>query len=542
MKAAHELIGEWLRFRWQSNPVEATFIGVHDYDAQLGEYAPDHLEERRSKEADFLRQLRETPAEGVSLPDSIDRRLAVAELECDQKLLENASPWERDACVYLELCLAGLFLPLVRDYAPAEERARSVVARLLEIPKVLRQAQASLRKPVKLFAELALEIAGGGKQFINGALPALGDKVPSLAAGLTRGIQVGCEAIEGYEAHLRERVLPRADGRFALGGDLFDFLLREKHLLPYDAQDLLTIGEESISTTLEEMRRLTQQHRPTASWMDWVEEIKDKHPDARSLKDAYGRAMVEARDFVIQNDLVTVPPGECLEMIWTPEFERAQIPYAAYMPPAPLEEEQKGLFYVTPVDEGLSEEEKARRLRGSCYAGIPVTALHEGYPGHHLQLSIANRHPSLLRRVTWSSLFGEGWALYCEDLMYEHGFYSDPASRLMQLKDLLWRGVRVVLDVQLHTGEMSPEEAVEALVSRAKLEEPNALSEVKRYTRTPTQPMSYLIGKRLILDILSRYRGAKGASFNEKGFHDRLLSSGNLPPALASNELFAEQS
>jgi hypothetical protein len=309
MKAAHQLIGEWLRFRWQSNPVEATFMGVHDYDTQLGDYGPDHLDERRSKEADFLRRLRETSAEEMSLPDSIDRRLALAELECDQKLLEQASPWARDACIYLELCLGGLFLPLVRDYAPLEDRVHSIVARLMEIPKVLVQAQASLRKPVQPFAELALEIAVGGKQFIRGALPTLGDKVPSLAADLTRSIQTACDAFEEYEDHLRERVLPTAESRFALGRELFEFLLRERHLLPFDAQDLLTIGEESIGTTLQEMRRLTHQHRPTASWMDWVEEIKGRHPDGRSLKDAYGRAMVEARNFVIENDLVTVPPG-----------------------------------------------------------------------------------------------------------------------------------------------------------------------------------------------------------------------------------------
>jgi hypothetical protein len=537
MSSVQHLIDDWLRFRWQSNPVEATFVGVHDYDVELGDYGPEHLEERRLKEADFLRRLRQVTPDGLSPQDAIDRRLAVSELEADQKLLEHASPWARDPCVYPELCLSGLFLPLVRDYAPVGQRAATIVARLGEIPKVMMQARASLSKPVRLFAEVALEVARGGRQFIEGALPLLGEHVPSLRGDIGRAIRGACEALEGFEEHLKDRVIPSAEERFALGSDLFGFLLREKHMLPYGARDLLGIGEDSIRTTLEELQSLTRQHRATGSWMDWVDEAKDKHPDAGALKSAYEGAMMEAKRFVLEKDLVTIPPGESLELIWTPEFERSQIPYAAYMPAAPLEEQQKGLFYVTPIEEELPAEERARRLRGSCYAGIPVTALHEGYPGHHLQLSIANRHPSLLRRVTWSSLFGEGWALYCEDLMFEHGFYRDSASRLMQLKDLLWRSVRVVLDVRLHTEQMSFQEAVEALVGQAKLEVPNARAEVKRYARTPTQPMSYLIGKRLILDMLARYRRAAGAGFNEKAFHDRLLSAGNLPPALAEKEL-----
>ncbi len=535
------LIDEWLQFRWRSDPVEATFAGFHDYDTALGDYGPDHLEERRSKGADFLSRLRRMTDEKLMSTDSIDRRLAIAELESENYLLEHASPWARDASVYPELCLAGLFLPLVRGYAPLEERAGSIVSRLGEIPKVLNQARASLRSPVKLFAEIALEIVAGGKLFITRALPMLGDQVPAVKTDLEAAIRRAVEALDRYHAHLEHAVLPSADTRFALGRELFDFLLRTKHLLPYDSDDLVGIGEESMAATLDAMKRLAAQHGRGGQWVDWVEEAKGNHPDAVSLKGAYERAMREARAFVIDKALVTVPRGESLEVIWTPEFERSQIPYAAYMPPAPLETQQKGLFYVTPVDEGMSAAEQERCLRGSSYAGIPVTALHEGYPGHHLQISLANRHPSVLRRVTWSSLFGEGWALYCEDLMYEQGFYSSPVSRLMQLKDLLWRSVRVVLDARMHRGELSFDDAVEMLVSRAKLEVPNARAEAKRYARTPTQPMSYLVGKLLIQDILSRYRRARRGDFKLREFHDRLLSHGNMPPSLVGEELFTEE-
>jgi hypothetical protein len=540
MSVLSNLVDEWLSFRWRTEPVEATFVGIHDYDRTLGDYDPDHLEEMQSTEARYLNRFRSLDSTVLESSERADQRLIVGTLQSSQALLEQASPWKRDACIYPEICLGGVFLPLVREYAPLEERARAIASRLLEVPKVLAQGKASLQRPVKSFGRIALDVVAGGKSFVRHVLPPVGEQVPSLGRDLERGIEVASDALDDYEAYLKSHAIPRGTDQFALGKDLFELLLRERHFLPYDCKDLLAIGEELLARTREEMEQLAQDQGRSDGWMSWVEEVKGKHPDPQGLKHAYRTAMEQARGFVIERDLVTIPPGESIEVIWTPEFERSQIPYAAYMPPGPLEKRQQGFFYVTPVEEHLPSEEKERRLRGSSFAAIPVTALHEGYPGHHLQLCVANRHPSLARKVNWSSLFGEGWALYCEDLMYEQGFHSEPATRLMQLKDLLWRGVRVVLDVKMHVGTVTLAAAVDMLVNEAKLEEPNAIAEAKRYTRTPTQPMSYTIGKRLILEILSRYRQAKGEHFSLREFHDRLLACGNIPPALAERELLGE--
>jgi uncharacterized protein (DUF885 family) len=541
MSVFSDLADKWLAFRWAASPVEATFMGIHDYDDTLGDYGPDHLEQRRSEEASFLARFSDLPLHDLTPQERTDLRLAISTLECNQRMEQQASEWKRDPTVYPEICLTGLFLPLVREYAPFEERARAVLARLREVPKVLDQARASLSSPVVLFAEIALEVVAGGKLFLQILLPQIGDRIPGLRSELEGEVRRGTEAFEDYEEYLKTHAIPSGADQFALGQELFDYLLRTSHMLPYDSKDLIAFGEEVVSDTVAEMELLARRHGRADGWMGWVEEAKADHPEAADLKNAYERAMEQARDFVIDKELVTVPSNESLSVIWTPEFERSQIPYAAYMPPAPLEAEQRGLFYVTPVEEQLPPEEQERRLRGSSYAGIPVTALHEGYPGHHLQLCVANRHPSLVRRSNWSTLFGEGWALYCEDLMYEKGFFPGPASRLMQLKDLLWRGVRVLLDVQMHTGQVSLDGAVEALVETAKLEEPNARSEAKRYARTPTQPMSYAVGKKLIQDILARYRRSTGPAFSLSQFHDRLLACGNIPPRLAEQELLEEE-
>src|SRR5262249_10892823 len=223
----------------------------------------------------------------------------------------------------------------------------------------------------------------------------------------------------------------------------------------------------------------------------------------------------------------------------TPVFERHVTPYAAYLPPAPFDGEQTGYFYVTPVDAGRSKEEQEEQLQAHNIVSLPIATVHEAYPGHHVQMCLANRVGSRLRRMADSSVFSEGWALYCEELMWEQGFYTDPVTQLVQLKDLLCRAARVVIDVELQRGRMTFDQAVDYLVDNSLLERASAEAEVKRYAMTPTQPMSYLVGKLQILDLRDQTQQRMGDRFSLRDFHGALLSSGSLPPGLITEELAA---
>jgi uncharacterized protein (DUF885 family) len=234
-----------------------------------------------------------------------------------------------------------------------------------------------------------------------------------------------------------------------------------------------------------------------------------------------------------------MPADARLEIIDTPLFERHTIPYAAYLAPAPYDVEQVGYLYVTPADPTRPREEQEQQLQGHNYASIPLTALHETYPGHHLQLCLANKAGSHLRHLVQSTLFAEGWALYCEELMHEQGFFSGPATRLYQLRDLLWRACRVVIDVELQRGRMSFEQAVDFLVRNVVVEPVNAEAEIKRYALTPTHPLSYLVGKLQILELRAEAERRLGSRFGLGDFHGALLASGTLPPTLVGEELSA---
>ena len=168
-------------------------------------------------------------------------------------------------------------------------------------------------------------------------------------------------------------------------------------------------------------------------------------------------------------------------------------------------------------------------MREHNYASVYNTSIHEAYPGHHQQLSAANANPSLVRLLVDAPEFVEGWAMYCELMMREQGFDDGPEHRLMMHTDAIWRAARIVLDVRMHRGELSVEEATQYLVSNTSFEGANARAEVNRYTYTPTYQLSYLLGRVLLLRLRADEQARLGDAFSLRRFHDALLAAGSIP-------------
>ncbi|MBN1135142.1 MAG: DUF885 domain-containing protein, partial [Anaerolineae bacterium] len=297
-------------------------------------------------------------------------------------------------------------------------------------------------------------------------------------------------------------------------------------------------GWELFRQTRAQMEAAAREIDPQKTVAELLEEAKADHPAAEGLLDAYREAMAAARAYVVAQEIATIPAGESLRVVETPMFQRMLIPYAAYSSPGILEEEQEGIFWVTPVDSQASPEVQEEKLKGHYRPKLPITALHEAYPGHHLQLVWANQHDKIPRRMAsfLSPLFIEGWAFYCEELMEQLGFIAAPIQRLARLSDQLWRAARIILDASLHTRGMSVEEAVGFLVKECQLEPTNALAEVTRYTQSPTQPQSYLMGKLAIVELVADYRRAHPEA-GLRQVHDAILACGSLPPRLMRRQL-----
>jgi len=526
-----KLVEEFLEDDRKLNPVNSTFEGVHDYDELWDDCGPEGLERYLAHYADWRSKF-DGAADDLGPSEEIDLDYLRSSFTSKEIYVRELDIFGKNPFWAVNTVIYTFYIMLVRNYAPQADRAENIAARLEGVPSFLEGAKKSLKKPVELYTGIVSEMVGSGSGFVGKVLPdALAD-TPS-GGRIADAAPKAAQALVEFVAYAK-RLSQSPD--FATGKEMFNALLADVHLLDYDADGLLNFGREMFDAINGQMAELADKIEPGAGPGDILAKLKENHPAADEVLEFYTDLMNQTKRFVIDNDIVTLPSNEVLEVIETPEFERGTIPYAAYMPPAPYEDDQRGFFYVTPVDPSAPEDEIEQKLRGHFRNKAIITALHEGYPGHHLQICVANSHPNPVRKESGSNVFIEGWALYCEEMLREQGLYTDDETALVQKRDKLWRAARVIIDASLQTGRMTYDEAVTFLVDNVKMERVNAEAEVKRYSYTPTQPMSYLVGEYEIYKILEKYRVAN-PNATLKEFHDELISHGSLPPALVEREM-----
>ena len=447
--------------------------------------------------------------------------------------------WRRDPTLYSDAITRGAYYAFLREHAPLSERVAVLTERLAYAPAALDAARANLDPELvpPEWIEIGLRSIPGGMSFLSGAASKQLETSTPLGRAVERAFRpaaaAAAAALGGYAAWLRDELRPKARGSFAVGRDAVDAWLREKELLDHDAASLGAWGEDLYRETEAALAQASRE----LGYQDWraaVAALREDHPAEEQLVETYRTEMERSRAAVATAALATMPYGEDLVVEAMPEFQRPTYPYAAYVGAAPFESQRKGRFWVTLPAADEDERTRRERLEGHPRAGIPVIACHEGYPGHHLQLTIAADNASLARKALRSNLMVEGWGLYVEELMTDLGYLGAPTTRLLRLKDLLWRAARVIVDVGLSTGGMTFDEAVAFMVERPKLEPPNAVAEVRRYTQNPLQPSSYALGRAAILALRDK---ARAAGWGMRLFHDRLLAAGSLPPRLAEQEL-----
>jgi len=303
-----------------------------------------------------------------------------------------------------------------------------------------------------------------------------------------------------------------------------------------DADAILAIGHAQLTENKAARAKAAREIDPTVDEAAVIDRIKSDQPlDFATALQAYRDVMVRARRHLVERDLLTMPDDERLDVVETPVYLRNLTPFAAYFDPPKFDRQPTGIYIVTP---SVGNDPSA--MREHNYSSISNTSIHEAYPGHHLQLAVANRHPSLTRLMADAPEFVEGWGMYSEQMMREEGFDDAPNFRLNMYTDAIWRACRIILDVRMHRGEMSVDDSIRFLVEQTSFEEANARAEVHRYTYTPTYQLSYLLGKTLLLQLREDERRRLGEKFSLKGFHDALLRAGSLPISFQRRLLLGE--
>ena len=514
----------------ERSPVLGTFLGLNKYDSKLSDGSHDAALADIDDARRYVSDLESISADDLSPYFAFERELALYATR--RQLFDDDvhRVWERRTSAADEIG-DGIFLTFSRGWRPLDERLSAIASRLEAAPTHIEQQKSRLvQTPVRLWNQLELESATTLPSLFDEVVEAARTNLPdghSEIARLERASAATASALEGYRAWIEEQ-LTRSTDEFAMGGELLDEIVRLRAFDDLDTDAILATGEEQLAVNSENRARVAAEIDPSATVGEVVDRIKSDHPQNFEIAlAAYRKAMAESRQFVIDHGLASLAEGESLEVVETPEYMRAVLPFAAYyLPPkfGRTEGSMQGLYLVTPSVDG-----DAGALREHNHASIYNTSIHEAYPGHHQQLAMSINHPSLVRVLVDAPEFVEGWAMYCEQMMREEGFDTDPRHIVMMYTDAIWRACRIILDVKLQRGEISVSEAIDFLVEKTGFERPNAAAEVHWYTYRPTYPMSYLLGKALLLRLRDDERQRLGDKFSLRTFHDTMLREGSLP-------------
>ncbi|MEP6694699.1 MAG: DUF885 domain-containing protein, partial [Chloroflexota bacterium] len=443
------LVDSFLKEEYEDSPTLASSLGLTEYDERLDDTSAAAYERRRASDLEWLRKFRAVADDGLAPAERIDRDLLISVLR-GRELYQPLEMWKRQPNYYLNPGLNGVFSLFLHRLRPERELAEAAVKRLEGVPTNIKDGFANLdfsRTP-RVYAERAIGQAKAAARYARELVPAE-VKDPSSKQRLTDAGAKAAKAFDEFATYL-ESNKERAKGDWAIGEEMYSALLRDKELLPFGAAELRERGREQHALLSTEANRIATEIDGSGDWAKTCDRLNKIHaPTPDAMRDEYADWTERARSFLRDTQLVTLPLGEECTVEPSPPFQRPVLAVASYQRPPAFRDTLHGHFFVPYPPDGTPPEEVQKRLEGNCSAGIPTTAVHEAYPGHHWHLVMAKSNPSHVRRIFGTPYFSEGWALYAERVMREQGFFTDPKHLLYQYEATIFRAARIVVDTSL---------------------------------------------------------------------------------------------
>jgi uncharacterized protein (DUF885 family) len=521
--ALRRLADEYYNWRNENYPVQTSDAGLHTWDAKLTDYSAAAIAARRARVLNLLPRVKAMPTDKWKKDDQIDWLLFRAQLEAPAFFNRVMDFEHTDPQTYVNECSNGIFSLIKKDYDTPRNRALSATARLKAMPALIEQGKRNLTKPVKLYAQLAIDAARSiDPLFKDSMMSGLAKNLsPAEMNDLVSARDAALKSIHGFADWLERRASSMP--AFAPMGEAnYNYLLKHVYLLPLDAKQVEMLGQAELARY-----RALESMLPDPSLADPNPQRAKVIPkDQDDFLRAYESREAEMIAFLRENSLVTLPSylGR-FEIRQLPEAFKPTSPGGFMNAPGVYDQDATG-FYFIPT---YNPQSRNFYIRAAIEDPRPILG-HEGIPGHFLQLSIANHLKDEIRRQHSDGVFVEGWALYTEEMLMRTGLYPvNSPSQGQVLRLARYRAARIGVDVNLHTGRWIFEQAVKYFMEAGGLDREAAEGEAAGAAASPTQKIYYMTGKWQIMRLLGKYRDRAGKDFRLGQFHDDLLRNGSLP-------------
>jgi uncharacterized protein (DUF885 family) len=547
---------EYIKGYLAARPLQGTALGLHEYDGKITDYSRLALDAELSRLRRFDDRLNKFDPTQLGQRQSIDLRILQAAIKNELFQMQDMSVFERNPMVYARA--ADLNIYVQRNFAPLEDRVRSLIAIESQIPNILIAARTNLNEVLpKPHVELAIQIARGSSDFLKKDLPTAigGLKDESLRAAFQSANRKAANALSDYAAWLEREKLPKASLDFALGEEKFRQLLVQTELVDLPPRKILEIGLEQLKAEREAFADAARKIDRSKPAIQVFKQIQSDHPTPQNLIPDVTKDLDKIRKYVTSHHLVTIPSDVRAKVKETPQYDRATS-FASMDTPGPFEKRAtEAYYYVTPTENDWPDKQKEEWLTAFNYYTSDITSIHEAYPGHYVQFLHLNASPaSKVEKIFGSYAFTEGWAHYCEKMMLDEGYGSVTSStpseedvkraakyRMAQADEALLRLCRLCVSIKMHTQNMSIEEATKFFQDNCYYEEKPARQEAMRATFDPLY-LNYTLGKLQILKLRDDYKAQQGDAFSLQKFHNELLNHGMPPIRLLREIMLKDQS
>lgn len=543
-----DLAGNFLEQYLELYPENATFLGDHRYDHRMNDYTLGAVTRDRAFAQHYLDSLNDINPRQLSTTNRIDYQILKANLRSALFQLDSLREYEWNPLTYN--VGNGIYALIARDFAPLKDRLANLKERLKSIPVILEHARSNLSNPPKVHTETAILQNGGAINMVKNELKQFLDQIPELKGEFAPVQAEAVSALEAYGTWLKEELLPNSNGDFRIGDSKFhqklvftlESDLPKEEILRRAEEDLKKSQDEMFATALGLYKRFfpgVKDEKKLSDKKAVIKAVLDRlavdRPADKTIVGQAEKYMEEVTQFVTEKKLITIP-DDPIRIIVMPEFRRG-VAVAYCDPPGPLEKGGETFYAISPTPQDWDARRKESFYREYNNYMLRNLTVHEGTPGHYLQLAHSNTFsaPTKIRAIFWSGPFVEGWATYAEQFMVEFGF-GGPEVKMQQLKMRLRLIINAIIDQKIHTAGMTEREALDLMMNEGFQEIGEASGKWRRACLTSTQLSTYYVGNTEVNEIRSAYEAKMKGGVNIKTMHDLMLSFGS-PAAKYVKEL-----